>query len=736
MTHAAYQPIPDEPEFGYGQLLGILLRRWPWIAGTLVLSVAGAVLVFLREDPTYRSSMQLIVEPNYEDDVTARELDGLANASDQSIDYNTQLTLMRSEQFLREAVASLEAEYPDLDVDQVVNTFSLQRVGGEERDKATRVFQATYVDSDPIKTQRLLEALKEAYLEFNEAQQARRLERGLEHTNNRLDNTQKNLQQAQAALEKFRQSQNLIDPTLQSQAVVTSLNEVQSEQRQLMSQLTELKSRYQTLEQRTQLSPANALLAARLSQSQRVQQLLNDIQESELALADRQLIFTDQDATVQMLRQELDNNRKQLRQEIAAAIRRPVETLNPDIASLLQLGGVDLSLVTDLLEADVAIAGISARWESLATQEQSLRQELNRYPSWIAEYDRLQPRVEIERATLQDLLLQREQISAELARGGFDWQIVEPPDVGDQIGPDPLRPIALGVVAGLFVGGGLAFARDSMDKVVRTSDDLKRQVPLPLLGILPVQPIRKGFSLPGRQDGGPPILHPELADSDLMQIVQWPTFREALDLVANNVQLMLKGKGNQAIAVTSSLPSEGKTTVALGLAFSLARMRQRVLVIDADLRRSGIATELGLSTEGNLANLLKGVTRPSRPHRLDFGPGHIDVLPAGDPLNDPITLLSSPRFQKLIHRCKSIYDVVLVDTPPLTGMADALKIGAVCDNVLLVARLDKITQPQIDVTMALLSQLQVLGIVANGARTVAASYSDYGHLSKPVRQTA
>lgn len=732
MTSASYQPPSAEPEFGYGQLLGVLLRRWPWLLGALALSTAAAVFVSLREEPTYQSSMQLIVEPNYEDDLTAADLDGLAESGADDVDYATQLTLMRSKQFVRDAVDTIANEYPDLSVDQVEKNLVLSQVS--EGKKSTRIFQADYVGDDPTQTKRLLEALKAAYLEFNEAQQARRLEEGLAHTNKRLANTQQNLQQAQTALEQFRQEQDLIDPASQSQAVVDALNQVQTSQRQLMVELGEIESRYQALEKRTALSPANALLAARLSESQRVQQLLNSLQESEVALADRRIIFTNQDATVQTLIAQRDNQREQLRQEISAIIRRPVNELDPEILSLVQLGNIDLNLVSELIEADITLDSIAAHWENLATIEDELRQELNRFPSLMAEYDRLQPRVEIERATLQDLLLQREQLSAELSRGGFDWQVVEPPDLGRQIGPDPIKPLALGIVAGLFIGGALAFIRDSIDNVVRTSDDLQRQVPLPLLGILPAQPIRRSFGWPHRSDGGPPVLHPELAASDLMQIVQWPSFREALDLVANNLQLTLRERGSQAIALTSGLAGEGKTTVTLGLAFSLARMQQRVLVIDADLRRSGIVSELGISTGGNLCEILKGLTEPCRPHRLDFGPAYIDILPAGDYLADPITLLSSPRLQKLIQRCKHAYDLVLVDTPPLMGMADALKVGAACDSMVLVTRLDQITQPQINQALALLTPLQVLGIVANGARSTAADYVDYGPLPDRPRQ--
>jgi succinoglycan biosynthesis transport protein ExoP len=723
MTSAAFHSHSEEQEFGYGQLFGVLVRRWPWVVGALALAMAGAVYVSTRAEPVYRSSMQLLVEPNYEEDLTRPDFDGLTDQRKSEQDYFTQLALMRSKGFVRQAVEEMQAEYPDFTMGEAMGGFSLNRLA--EGNANTRIFKADFTGDDPIQTKRFLEILTGIYLEYNEAQQADRLRRGLDFINQRLDNTQSNLREAQQSLELFRQNQNLIDPLFQAQTTAEALNGVLREQEQLFVDLSEIESRYATLESQLELSPQSALLASRLSQSSRVQELLGKLQGADLALADRRIIYTDQDPSVQILVQSRTNILEELREEISAVSRQPVEEIDPTLYSFLQLGGIDLNLVSSLLEADASLESIAARWASLSALENELRAELNRYPSLMAEYDRLQPEVEIERSTLQQLLERREQLTAELSRGGYTWQLVEPAQTGFQIGPDPVKPLALGVVAGLFVGGALAFARESMDKVVRSSDDLRRKVPLPVLGILPTQTVRRRFG--GNQPSETPMLHPELADSDLIQIVMAPAFRESLDMVANNLQLLLKEPGSSVLAVSSGLPGEGKTTVTLGLAFSLARMSQRVLVIDADLRRSGIQSELGIESSAGLSQLLSGVaTSPHRPHRFDFGPAAIDILPSGPSPADPITLLSSPRFERLIDRCKSLYDVVLVDTPPILGMADALKVGAVCNGLLLVSRLERITQPQINQLLVQVAPLKVLGIVANGSRSIPTVYSDYG----------
>jgi polysaccharide biosynthesis transport protein len=348
MVSTSSTSFNQEAELGYGQLFSTLLRRWPWIAGTLAIAVAGATYISLQGKPIYRSTMQLIVEPNFEQGLKRQDFIGVADGGVNQIDYATQLNLMRSSQFVQDAVALLQDEYPTLTTDQVAENFSLSQL--EEDIYRTRIFEANYIDDDPIKTQRVLEALEVVYLEYNREQQSTRLTRGLEHINSQLANTQANLAQSQADLEQFRQSQNILDPYQQGRTAVESLDQVLEEQRRLAADLSQLEKKYSTLEKRLALSPQTALVASRLSQSSRIQTLLNDVQETSLALDNRQILFTDQDPTVQVLSEQRENQLAQLRQEISTVIRQPNVSLDPINQPYLHLGPVDLNLAGDLIE--------------------------------------------------------------------------------------------------------------------------------------------------------------------------------------------------------------------------------------------------------------------------------------------------------------------------------------------------------------------------------------------------
>lgn len=719
MTQSNLNPTADT-ELGYGQLFAILVRRGVWFLGALTGALAVAAVFSLLEEPTYRSSMQLIVEPNYREQLRQADLEGVRLSDTQNdTEYATQLNLMRSDQFIQEAVELLQTEYPDLTVADVEEALSLFRV--KEDKTQTRIFEAIYTGNDPQKTKRILEALKEVYLAYNLEQQEMRLTRGLTFINGQLQNARQNLRESQNALEQFRQQQTVINPQQQAEAVTDALNQIRQERLAAQAQYQEAQAQYTTLQQQLNRSPQSALVASRLSQSSRFQSLLDQLQQTELELAEQRVIFADQDPSVQALLDQRQNQLSLLRQEVGRVLGESAAAVPSDGEALLrvgQLGDVEVALVSKLAEAQASLASIEARLQSLAKAEQALRSEINRFPSLIAEYDRLQPEVEIERSVLQQLLEEREQLSSELARGGYNWQVVEAPQLGRKIGPNPIKNMLLGAVAGLFLGGAVAFMREAMDGVVHTSEELKKQTALPLLGMVPERQTTEAMRLT-------PALFQRsrfIPTSPALEMVHWAPFRESLDLIYKNIQLSHPGFHLKSLVVTSALPGEGKTTLTLGLALSAARLGQRVLVIDANLRYPTFHEQLNLPNEEGLTTLLEDNRAMPRPVQLAWANSTIDIIPAGPKPVDPVKLLSSDRMKQIMALFESMYDLVLLDTSSIIGTVDTLQTASHSSGTLLVARLDRVTQTELTEAIATLGRLNVLGIIANGSRSYPAQY--------------
>jgi capsular exopolysaccharide synthesis family protein len=681
--------------------------------------------------------MQLLVEPYFQEkNQNQQQVDNQFTDSNLEIDYATQLNLMRSSQLLQKAVDLLRAEYPTIKVEEIRTSLNLTRIQekGSKTEIETKLFQVNYTSNDPIKTQKVLKAIQKVYQDFNLAQQQQRLSEGLSFINHQLPAARESVNQAEKALEQFRENQSLIDPVKQSTAVAESLTKIEQERQDLRAQYKETQARYDTLQQQLARSSQEALTASRLSESSRYQTLLEELQKTELALAEGQTKFTEANPLLQKLIEQRQSQMTLLQQEAQRLLNRSstqVELKSKSLLSEGQLGKTELELSSQLVEAQTTLQALNSRDLSLAQTEQQLRAELNRFPKLMAEHERLQPEVQIKRDTLQKLLEARQALGIEIARGGFKWQVVEAPQPGEKVGPKTKQDLLLAIVVGLFLGGLAAFAREALDDAVHTSDELKRRVALPLLGIIPEVP-RTGSSgllinLPFRKS--------DVSAPSTLQIVHWLPFRESLDLIYKHIQVFNSALSLKSLVVTSALPGEGKSTLALGLAFSAARLHQRVLLIDADLRRPTLHQQLHLSNEQGFSTLLATDTARLNPQRISLSGSDIDIMTAGPTPPDPVKLLNSQRMKELMAELEQTYDLVLLDTPPILGMVDAIQIASFCSGVVMVGRIDRAKQAELTEATTMLSHLNAIGVVANGASSSTSRYvTDVEQNSNPLFQ--
>ncbi|PSO91736.1 MAG: capsular biosynthesis protein [Cyanobacteria bacterium QS_3_48_167] len=720
MTQSNDDATTTETEFGYGQLFAILWRRRFWFLGVFCGVLSIAIPLALSKEPTYRSSMELLVEPNYQENGgDGGESEVTDSAVD--VDYATQLNLMRSSELLQKAVERLESEYPHISVEELQGSLTLKQVV-EGEDEPTKIVQATYVGNDPARTKEVLQALKNVYQKYNLEQQEKRISEGLSFINEQLPVARENLAEAEQELRQFRQNNNLVAPEEAANQTANALRNVEQQRQSLDAQYQETQARYDALKKQLGLSPQEALISSRLSESSRYQTLLNQLQETEIALAEQRAQYTDAHPNVKALLEQRQQQLSLLKEEVRQVLGEVPEQLKITPEALQQRGqlaGTELNLARSLVEARTNLQSLRARDQSLAETEQQLRAQLDRFPKLIAQYNSLQQEVEVRRSTLQELLQARQQLGVELDRGGFNWQVVETPRAGHKIGPNTKQDILLGAVVGLFLGGVAAFLREVVDDAVHTSDQLRGQVSLPLLGVTPSLPPSEA----GRFVFNFPWQRLDQTPTSILQVVQWLPFRESLDMIYKNIQLLNRGSELSSLVVTSALAGEGKSTLVLGLAISAARLDQRVLVIDADLRHSSLHEELALSNEEGLSTLLSGETEQPNLHHISPLGSNIDLLTAGSTPNDPVKLLSSQGMRELIAEFEQSYDLVMLDTPSILGTVDAIQTASFCSGVVMVGRLDRVTQSQLSQATTMLSKLNAIGIVANGGRDAMSSYA-------------
>ncbi len=198
--------------------------------------------------------------------------------------------------------------------------------------------------------------------------------------------------------------------------------------------------------------------------------------------------------------------------------------------------------------------------------------------------------------------------------------------------------------------------------------------------------------------------------------------REAYKRLRTNVMIALEKEQEKkcyVIGVTSAQPSEGKSTTSINLAFSLAEMGKKVLLIDGDLRRPSIHTTIGLQLSPGLSEVLMWqeelknvITR----YQSSANETAFDVIVSGDYPSNPAELLNSGRFRKLVEAACTVYDCVIIDLPPVNAVVDAVTVSKFTDGLIVVIRENHCPRGVLAgcVEQLQYAQANILGFVMNG----------------------
>lgn len=279
------------------------------------------------------------------------------------------------------------------------------------------------------------------------------------------------------------------------------------------------------------------------------------------------------------------------------------------------------------------------------------------------------------------------------------------------VSPDPRLYIGAGLAAGLLLGLAIAVISELLDVSVRTLESAQRLVGAPVLGNIAYDPNARRA----------PLIVGDRANS-----VRAESYRH----LRTNLQFIDAAKSAHTLLVTSALPLEGKTTTAVNLALAFAESGERVLLIEADLRRPKAAALLHLSNEPGLTNVLAEQTTVAQvvqQHKASS----LHLLPSGSTPPNPSELLGSARMADLIASLRSDYDKIVIDSPPVLPVTDALVVSALADAVLLVIRHGKSGRSQVAGAARSLANVgaRVVGSVLTMRKTGRSEQRRYGTYS-------
>jgi len=394
--------------------------------------------------------------------------------------------------------------------------------------------------------------------------------------------------------------------------------------------------------------------------------------------------------------------------------------LGPAHPKIIELSK-QIAQVRQSVDAEVRRIGeqIAYEYKSAIERERMLRaaleaqkQAADSLSANVIQSDILKHEFETNRKLYEDLLQKQKEVSISSSLKSSNIWIVDParpPRLPTE--PNIPRNFALSLLFGMFGGVLLAFGLTKVKEKIITLDQAVVASSLPSLGVVPLLGAMNKNGASAQLNDVDGSVKPELVSSIRPMSLAAESYKSIV------TSILLSHRAHPAvILVTSSLPGEGKTTVSTNLAIALARLRRRVLLVDTDLRRPSVHHAMRLNANAGLGALLR------KPAALDEvliscpDVPNLFVLPAG-PINlseDTALLVSS--FKDLVERWRIQFDHIIIDTPPILAMTDAVRMSVEADSVILVIRAGQTAKKEFLRAQDLLLKVnaRLTGFVLNG----------------------
>jgi succinoglycan biosynthesis transport protein ExoP len=651
-------------EWSMNGTLSMFFRRWQVLAASVAVCLALAVLMLMLMKPEYTAKTMLQINTRTEqvsnvesvvsgltdtdaairtevDVLTSRKLGarvverlGLIHDDQSKVSFFGNIKNAIAMVFMPMKTDEQKQEDRDVRMSRAVNGLLANlNVGLVPRSYTINV---QYTSSSPDMAAKVANAFAQEYLNSQLEDKFEATRRANDWINGRLDQMRKSVQATQLAAEKYREANNL-----------TSANGI------LLSdqQLSELNS--QLILARTQLAEEQA----KNSQATRLAQSGRGIESSAEVL---------NNVLISNLRQQETEVRREMA-ELASRYgeRHPrMITVRSQLSDLQRKIGEEVSKIKGSLENNVGIA--QARVNTLQNQLDMLQQKSSLTNDAAVQLAELERQAEAEKALYESFLSR----SKEIAQMDFvqsDARIISPAEAPlSPSKPNKMAVILLGLIAGMGLGVALIILLEALDAGFRTSGQVEKDLGQPVLGMLSELP----------------------ADEDLAHyVLNKPTsaYTEGVRAVRTAMQFAHPDKPAQAIVVSSSIPEEGKSLFALSLAQLTAQGGQKVLLVDGDMRRPSISKQLKLTPKAGLAEVLVGQAK-FKDVLVKLPNSNLTVLPSLPNSQFSQELLASKRMQELLAEWRNTYDMIVIDSPPVMAVSDAITISSLCDTMLYMVR--------------------------------------------------
>jgi len=687
-VEAPYQEYAEEQRFDVRGVFSFALRRWRMIAAFVVLVMVAAVVILSSLTPKYTAQTEIMLTPDNAKSSGAEQIVGDMLLDSSMID--SQVTLLQSYALLHRVVQqqnlttvpyfadasppsllelvkglipglggassgatpeeALPAGMSDLELralSRLRKAVTVSRVG------LTYVLQISVTLEDRFLAAKLANAIASAYLVDQLEARYDSAQRASQWLSERLVNLSNELRESEQAVADFRKQNNLVEVNT---GTVTE------------QQLSELN---------VKLAAARVETAAAKAKYDQVQAVREKGESSE-AIPDV------------------------LRSEVIAALRQQQAEVSGKEADLLARYGQRHPLVVNVraekadiqraiaAETDRILVTLTRDYEVAVARQQSLEKDLAQLTGQSTVDDAVSVRLrELERVaeanrSLYEDFLSRAKLTGEYA--SFDAQdarvITAATPPSSPSSPRKTLGLAFAGVFGLLLGVGAAALVEILNTGFTSSGAVSQALGLPVLASVPQLKVKQVANLP------PSSVQSLFKNNALPRMIldkPLSHFSEAIRALRAGVQMSDVDHPPKVVMITSSVPNEGKSTISLSMALSYASAGSRTILLDCDLRKSSTSRQLGLGGRPGIVELLVGSSGLEDVMTKDERSG-LWVIPTGEHTQNPPDLLSSARMENLVRALAGRFDHVVIDSPPVGAVIDALMLVPIVDKVVYAVR--------------------------------------------------
>lgn len=684
--YAGYGPHADhldEDGFDFWETVRVLLRRKWMVLSVTLLGLIAAVLFTLNMTPLFKATTTLEIQRQETQILDQSSIDPVMIADAEYME--TQYALLQSRSLAERVAEVLNLPSDERYADQTLNRderlneaasviLDNLRVNPEGR---SRVVNVEFVSPHPREAARIANTLVENFIETNLERKYNTTAYARRFLAERLQTTKLALEESERQLAEYAYDQGILELDVANGGGSLDANSLI----QLNQELAEAESDRIELEQK-----------------------LTEIENNP---ATREILDS---RDLQLLRQR----RSQLQSEYQEMLGqfKPGYPAMEQMRSRIELLDQEMALTQQAI-----LAAIRSEYNSALAKEEALRVRVDELKSELQalrdrkiQYTILGREVDTNRSQYEALLQRMKEVSVASGIGSSQVSIVDRALVPrEPFEPNLLRTLIQAFVLSFAAGVGLAFALNYIDDTIKTPEDVKSKLGLATIGVVP------------KLKGGKDLITNELGNPR-------SPISEAFFSARTSLEFTTENGAPRSLLMTSTRPGEGKTSSTVALAMSFAKVGRRVLIIDADMRKPSFVADAGASIglSGMLtrdANLSEQIVRS--------GTENLFLLPAGIIPPNPAELLSSPKLRTVFNEAKSMFDLVVVDSPPVLSFTDAPLLGSIAEGSVIVVQAGSIRTPAVQRTISRMldSRTNVLGVMLTkfDAKKSGANYSYYGY---------